>query len=96
MAAQLMDVELSPRGVRTLVLHPGGVQTGLTKHLGAYAGSITPEVSVQVHSATFETQQMPTHPAAAVCLQSKDLRRVLRACGFRSPPCAPRLTGLRS
>ena len=43
---RLLDVELSPLGVRSLCVHPGGVQTRLTEKMGKYPGSITPEFSV--------------------------------------------------
>ena len=39
-------MELSPLGVRSLCVHPGGVQTRLTEKMGKYPGSITPEFSV--------------------------------------------------
>jgi NAD(P)-dependent dehydrogenase (short-subunit alcohol dehydrogenase family) len=36
MVSKLLDVELAPAGVRSVVLHPGGVQTRLTHKMGAY------------------------------------------------------------
>ena len=47
MVARLLDVELVGSGVRSMVLHPGPVQTRLTKHLGKYDGSISAKESVE-------------------------------------------------
>ena len=47
MVAKLLDVELVGKGVRSIVLHPGPVQTRLTQHLGKYAGSISAAESVE-------------------------------------------------